>query len=111
MVPFAGGEVGLRGGRGEVWSVDRTAEAFVRADGCFAEPRSEALPHAGRSDRTSVTRVSWSGCRPGTSVTLYRVEGGGHALPGRPSLAPRLLGPSNQDIQGAEVIMEAFAGG
>jgi len=42
-------------------------------------------------------------------VTLYRVEGGGHALPGRRSLLPRILGPSNQDIVGAEVIMDAFA--
>src|SRR6266481_1432384 len=59
-------------------------------------------------DGTAVTRISWHDCRPATSITLYRVEGGGHALPGRRALLPRILGPSNQDIMSAEVIMDAF---
>jgi polyhydroxybutyrate depolymerase len=108
MVPYGGGEVGLRGGRGEVWSVERTAGFFAERDGC-GQPVSEALAHQDQAEETAVTRFSWSNCRPGTSVTLYRVEGGGHALPGRRSLLPRILGPSNHDIVGAEVIMDAFA--
>ena len=34
MVPYGGGGVGLGGGRGEVWSVDRTASFFAARDGC-----------------------------------------------------------------------------
>jgi len=110
MVPYRGGEVGLRGGRGEVWSVERTIEFFAGLDGC-RKPQSEDLPHRDPADGTRVKRIAWSGCRPGTSVTLYQVEGGGHALPGQRSLAPRLLGPSNGDIDAASVILDAFAGG
>ena len=74
------------------------------AAGRFERP----MPDRDPSDGTSVTRVAWDGCSPGTSVTLYRVEGGGHSLPGRPSLAPRLLGLTNFDISGPAVILDAF---
>ncbi len=107
MVPYGGGGVGLGGGRGEVWSVDRTASFFAARDGCD-QPSTQELANRDRVDGTAVTRVNWSNCRPGASVTLYRVEGGGHALPGRRSLLPRILGRSNQDIVSAEVIMDAF---
>jgi polyhydroxybutyrate depolymerase len=107
MVPYAGGGVGLGGGRGEVWSVERTANLFARLDRCGGQIE-RPLPDRDPSDGTSVTRVAWDGCSPGTSVTLYRVEGGGHSLPGRPSLAPRLLGLTNFDISGPAVILDAF---
>jgi len=110
MVPYDGGEVGLRGGRGRVWSVERTVDFFARLDGC-GSPVQRALPARGGSDGTAVTRISWHDCRPATSITLYRVEGGGHALPGRRALLPRILGPSNQDIMAADVIIDAFARG
>jgi polyhydroxybutyrate depolymerase len=110
MVPYEGGEVGLRGGRGEVWSVNRTARFFAEHNGC-GRPVNHAIPHRDRTSGTAVTQVRWSDCQPGTSVTLYLVEGGGHALPGRRSLLPGLLGPSNQDIVAAKVIMDAFSRG
>ncbi len=102
-----GGSVGLGGGRGEVWSVERTANLFARLDRCGGQIE-RPLPDRDPSDGTSVTRVAWDGCSAGTSVTLYRVEGGGHSLPGRPSLAPRLLGLTNFDISGPGVILDAF---
>ncbi|MGJ5020640.1 alpha/beta hydrolase family esterase [Bradyrhizobium oligotrophicum] len=107
MVPYRGGEVGLRGGRGRVWSADRTAEFFARRDGCGAR-QAVALPHRDLASDTSVTQLSWRDCQVIGGVSLYRVEGGGHALPGRRPLAPRLLGPSNFDIDAAEVILRAF---
>jgi polyhydroxybutyrate depolymerase len=108
LVPYGGGEVGLGGGRGEVWGVERTAKFFAARDGCD-QPITQALANQDQVDGTAVTRIDWRNCRPGTSVTLYRVEGGGHALPGRRSLFPRILGASNQDIVSAEVILDAFA--
>jgi len=108
MVPYDGGGVGLGGGRGDVWSAERTAKFFAARDGCD-RPTTEALANRDQVDGTAVTRIDWRSCRPGTTVTLYRVEGGGHALPGRRSLFPRILGASNQDIVSAEVILDAFA--
>jgi polyhydroxybutyrate depolymerase len=108
MVPYDGGGVGLGGGRGDVWSAERTAKFFAARDGCD-QPTTEALANRDQVGGTAVTRIDWRNCRPGTSVTLYRVEGGGHALPGRRSLFPRILGASNQDIVSAEVILDAFA--
>ncbi|MDN5004510.1 alpha/beta hydrolase family esterase [Bradyrhizobium sp. GCM10027634] len=107
MVPYNGGGVGFRGGRGEVWSVRKTAEFFARRDGC-SQSTAVALPSRSNAEGTSVTRISWRDCRVNAGVTLYRVEGGGHALPGRRSLAPRLLGRSNFDIESADVILDAF---
>jgi len=109
MVPFAGGGVGLRGRRGQVWSVERTLELFAGADGCGPATAAEPIPHGDPADPTHVLRIDRAGCQPGTGVTLYRIEGGGHALPGRPALSRVLLGPSNQDIASAEVIMAVFA--
>jgi polyhydroxybutyrate depolymerase len=108
MVPYAGGQVGLRGGRGEVLGAERTATMFARVNGC-GPARTEPLPHRELSDRTSVERISWTGCARGAPVTLYRVQGGGHAYPGRPPLAFGLLGASNRDLAPADIIMNAFA--
>jgi len=66
------------------------------------------LPHRDDTNGTSVTQISWQNCKVTGGVSLYRVEGGGHALPGRRALAPRLLGPSNFDIDSAEIILTAF---
>jgi len=119
MVPFAGGEVGLDGGtgmaglskgRGQVWGAERTADLFARRNGC-GRALTRPIAHRDPADRTSAARIDWTGCRVGTSVTLYRIEGGGHALPGRPPWLPRLLGAANQDIDGADAILSVFAGG
>jgi polyhydroxybutyrate depolymerase len=108
MVPYRGGTVGLLGGRGEVWSVDKTVALFAHVNRCGSS-KIKALPAHDLADRTQVTRIDWSNCQPGTSVTLYRVEGGGHALPGRRSLAHHLLGRVNPDFVAAEAIMAAFS--
>jgi polyhydroxybutyrate depolymerase len=107
MVPYAGGQVGLRGGRGEVWGTERTAALFAKVDGC-GPTRSSRLPHQGL-DTTTVDKIVWSGCRPGTAVTLYRVNGGGHAYYSRPPLMFGLLGQTNHDVDPAEIILTAFA--
>jgi polyhydroxybutyrate depolymerase len=108
IMPFAGGDVGLRHERGQVWGTLKTADLFAHTDGCAGQ-KAKPLPDLDPSDGTTVTRIDWTGCRPGTSVTLYRIEGGGHAVAGRPPLSRRFLGPSNQYIVGADVIMDVFA--
>jgi polyhydroxybutyrate depolymerase len=108
MVPYVGGSVGLWGGRGEVWSVEQTAELFVHRNGC-RPGAAQPLPHRDPDDGTSVTRFTWSGCRTGKPVTLYRIEGGGHQIAGRRAFLPMMLGRSNRDFSAAEAILSAFA--
>ena len=108
VIPFAGGEIGRTSGRGKVWSVDQTVALFARVDGCRSS-KSAALPHRSGAEDTHVTRIDWSNCQAGTSVTLFRVEGGGHAQPGRHARAAHALGPGNQDFIAADAIMDVFA--
>lgn len=107
LVPYNGGGVGFGSGRGDVWGVRKTAEFFARRDGC-SQSSEVALPSRSPSESTTVTRIAWQNCLINSGVTLYQIDGGGHALPGRRSIAPRLLGLSNFDIQSADVILDAF---
>ncbi len=109
MVPYRGGGVGFSGERGDVLGVDETLALFAKADGCGAPSTPRPLEHADARDATSTVRIDWQGCTPGTSLTLYRIDGGGHAIPGRPALFGGLLGPSTQDFVGADAILDAFA--
>ncbi|MEJ2125469.1 MAG: PHB depolymerase family esterase [Alphaproteobacteria bacterium] len=108
LVPYAGGRVGFRRERGKVLGMEETAQMFARKNGCRSR-RTHALPDRDRTDGSTVTRVTWGQCRTGKPVTLYRVEGGGHQIPGGRTLMPLLLGRTNHDISAAEVIMKAFA--
>jgi polyhydroxybutyrate depolymerase len=108
VVPYDGGEAGLLGNGGLVWSIDRTAQIFVRRNSCGA-PRADPLPDRARDDGTTATRLGWNGCRSGAPVILYRIEGGGHQVPGAPPVLPRILGPGSQDISAADEILRVFA--
>ena len=108
MVPYNGGGVGLAGGRGLVWGAERTAEFMARGNGCgdartmtpLTDPSVEAV---------KVTQLTWSHCRSGRGVTLYRFEGGGHQLPGRPPILPGLLGESSLRANAAELALTLFS--
>ncbi|MEJ2118838.1 MAG: hypothetical protein P8Y36_13500 [Alphaproteobacteria bacterium] len=108
LVPYMGGRVGFRGGRGEVRGVEQTAKLFAAKNDC--RDRTER-PVADRSilDGTTVTRVTWSKCRRAKNVMLYRIEGGGHQIPGGRTILRLLLGRTNHDISAADAILSAFA--
>jgi polyhydroxybutyrate depolymerase len=110
LVPYGGGGVGFAGRRGNVWAAERTAAFMARGNGC-GEPATHALATGSATDATKVVRLDWSGCRSARPVTLYRIEGGGHQLFGRPSILPVILGPGTQQISAPEVILELFAAG
>jgi polyhydroxybutyrate depolymerase len=109
------------GGRGTsryaVPNVVSTASsiAFWRHNnGCAAaDARSTKLPDKDRDDSSTVTRVD-SNCPGGRDVVLYRVDGGGHRMPGSfpdarfVRVVDALLGPQNHDIDGAETIWAFF---
>lgn len=106
-MPYSGGAVGRRQAGGQVLGAEETADLLQKADGC-ASSGTEALAHRSASNGTSVTRKTWRECKPGTSVTFYRVENGGHTVPGT-SPPPGDFGPTNQDFSAADAIVSEFA--
>jgi polyhydroxybutyrate depolymerase len=107
LVPYEGGNVGFRGQRGRVWSAERSAEFIARIDSCAAM-QANALPIPAASEAVRVQRLEWSPCRTSQSVTLFRLEGGGHQVPGRLQFLPGLLGRGTLQINAAEESMETF---
>ena len=108
MVPYNGGGVGLAGGRGLVWGAEQTAEFMARGNGC-GDARTMTPPTDPSVEAVKVTQLTWSHCRSGRGVTLYRFEGGGHQLPGRPPILPGLLGESSLRANAAELALTVFS--
>lgn len=106
LVPYRGGGVGLTGSRGEVWAAERTAAFIARANGC-ADLAERQVGSGG--DRIKVVRLDWAGCSSGRTVTLYRVEGGGHQLFGHTNILPMIFGPGTTQVSAPEIIMDLFA--
>jgi polyhydroxybutyrate depolymerase len=69
-------------------------QGWARRNGCRARPRVTRPGEA-------VTRFEWRGCRAGTRVIHYRVDGGGHGW-------PPLGGPPGVALDGAEAIYDVF---
>jgi polyhydroxybutyrate depolymerase len=107
LVPYEGGNVGFRGQRGRVWSAERSAEFMARIDGCAAM-QVKPLPIPASTEPVRIERLEWSPCRTGQPVALFRLEGGGHQVPGRPQFLPGLLGLGSLQINAAEEAMETF---
>jgi polyhydroxybutyrate depolymerase len=105
LIPYDGGGVGPLNLGGFVWGAEETAEFLAHANGCSPRPmtRDTSL------ELTSVTRIAWSGCERGAGVTLYRVNGGRHSVPGRRRTLTALFRKTGDDLSAAETIMAAFA--
>lgn len=111
LVPWEGGQVRfLRRTMGEVLSTNDTVRFWARHNGCDPTPERRSLPDRDTDDGSTVTVATWCADRPAREVMLYRIEGGGHTLPGSdiPDW-PRLVGRKNGDIDGAAVIRDFLA--
>lgn len=113
LVPYKGGRGSSRFAVDKFWSVEKTLGFWRKNNGCEARDTAVIdLDDADRADRSTVTRVD-SKCSAGRDVVLYRVNDGGHRMPGAadarfPRLANTFLGPQNHDIDGAETIWAFF---
>jgi polyhydroxybutyrate depolymerase len=114
LVPYQGGRGTSRFAVDGFWSTDRTLAFWRRANGCETKDAGVAdLEDRDKADQSTVTRIS-SNCPPGRDVVLYRVNDGGHRMPGSfpdarfPRVVNFLLGPQNHDVDGAETIWEFF---
>lgn len=112
IVPYAGGEVKLRGfaARGMVVSADATASEWARLDGCEAGATERAVPDTNPSDGSTIRVQAWSRCREGAAVELWKIQGGGHTWPGGwQYMNEKFIGTTNRDIDAREEIWRFFA--
>lgn len=110
LIPWEGGTI--RFGRqtfGKALSVPETVKFWTRHNACPETPEVSSEPDRDPADGTRVRKEAYSGCRDGTDVVLYAIEGGGHTWPGgRQYLPEALVGKMSRDIDAAEVIWEFF---
>jgi polyhydroxybutyrate depolymerase len=114
LVPYQGGRGTSRFTKDGFWSTEKTIAFWRRADGCGEQDAARNdLADSDASDQSTVTRID-STCPQGRDVVLYRVNDGGHRMPGRsadarfPRMVDAMLGPQNHDIDGAETIWAFF---
>jgi polyhydroxybutyrate depolymerase len=100
LIPYQGGRGTSRFAVAGFWSAEKTFDFWRRANGCETQGTAAAdLDDRDKSDQSTVTRIS-SQCPPGRDVVLYRVNDGGHRMPGGfpdarfPARGRRLSGPA-----------------
>jgi polyhydroxybutyrate depolymerase len=114
LVPFEGGKGASHYAVEGFWSTQATLAFWRRVNGCQTEDTTVTeFSDRDPTDQSTVTRIE-SDCPQGRDVVLYRVNGGGHRMPGAfsdarfPRIATAFLGPQNHDIDGAETIWAFF---
>jgi polyhydroxybutyrate depolymerase len=114
LIPYEGGRGSSYFAADGFWSTEKTVAFWRELNGCEAgDAATTDLPDINPADQSTVTRIS-SRCPTGHDVVLYRVNHGGHRMPGLspdarfPKIATGLLGPQNSDIDGAETIWTFF---
>jgi polyhydroxybutyrate depolymerase len=80
-----------------------TLAKWAALEGCAERPEREPV-------RGSVTVVRYRGCRDGSAVELYVVDGAGHTWPGSAfsRASEAVLGPTTTDIDANELIWSFF---
>lgn len=88
-------------------SVDATARAWAKANGCPPDPAGADEPDVDPADGCRVKRRTYGPGTDGAEVVVYTVEGGGHTWPGRPSLGG-FVGRTTKDVQANARMWEIF---
>jgi polyhydroxybutyrate depolymerase len=109
IMPYDGGAIGFTHRRSSVLSVDATIAFWARNDACAANAPVTALPLQTSPDGTSIQRTLYGGCRDGTAVVLYTVQGGGHTWPDGWAYLPKaLIGPTSRQLDASATIVAFF---
>jgi polyhydroxybutyrate depolymerase len=114
LIPYEGGHGTSRFAIDGYWSTEKTLSFWRHVDGCEEQDAASTdLDDRDPDDQSTVTKIS-SKCPAGSDVVLYRINDGGHRMPGSfpdtrfPRMVNYMLGPQNHDIDGAEVIWGFF---
>jgi len=105
IVPLAGGRRNLN--TYQFHSVEHSLAAWIKADGCPAEPKVTELPNS-VADGTHATRKVYGPGTNGAEVVLILIEGGGHTWPGRDARA-KLLGKASKNVPANDLMWEFFS--
>ncbi|MCK1357613.1 PHB depolymerase family esterase [Bradyrhizobium sp. 199] len=115
LVPYEGGRGSSYYAADGFWSTDETLAFWRKLNGCeTGDAGTVDLPDKNPADQSTITRIT-SRCPAGHDVVLYRINHGGHRMPGFapdarfPRVATSLLGSQNSDIDGAETIWTFFS--
>jgi polyhydroxybutyrate depolymerase len=90
-------------------SVDDVIGKWVGVNGCQATPAVTMIPDINTNDGSTVEKYEHSPCSTGSTVLLYKVNGGGHQWPGTQAAAGG-IGNINQDISATQEIWNFFSG-
>jgi polyhydroxybutyrate depolymerase len=114
LIPYEGGRGTSRFAVDGYWSTEKTINFWRHIDGCEEQDAASSdLDDRDPDDQSTVTRIA-STCPQGHDVLLYRINDGGHRMPGSfpdtrfPRMVNYMLGPQNHDIDGAETIWAFF---
>ena len=107
-------EGGATDGRGEVLSAEETRDYWIAVNGADAGSKEVTeLPDRDPSDGSEITCEFYTVTTAGAPVRFCTVEGGGHTIPSiehtLPRFITRILGPQNQDVEGARLAWEFFS--
>lgn len=106
LVPYGGGEIGFRGGRGGVLTTVEAVEKWRSINGCAQYPAVTSIPDLAPDDGCAATMYFYTGIR---DVALVRIDGGGHCWPGGEQYLPgRVIGSLCEDFHAEELIWEFF---
>jgi polyhydroxybutyrate depolymerase len=89
-------------------SIRDGVSAWVKRDGCPAQPSSSRLPDSDPSDGTQTRVDAYAPCASATEVAFYTIEGGGHAWPGGDPPWFRRRGRTARDFDAGVVIWDFF---
>jgi len=112
IMPFEGGCItACRNGRGTVLSTQATLDFWIARNAANASPTIESLADIVLTDQSDVNVLIYAATTGGEDVVLYRINGGGHTIPGPTQLgviARLVVGWKNQDIIAADEIWNFF---
>lgn len=112
ILPYAGGNTFVFGKfetEGKIVGTQAFIDFWVQKNQCNTEMGSELLPNKRWFDGTTVQVDTYSGCRQGSKVVLYKIEGGGHTWPGTKQYLPAsIIGKTSREINGCDVIWNFF---
>ena len=106
---MSGGALAFGGGK--VLSTAETIGLLRTLNRCTNETKLAAVPNIDPDDGSHVIVARWTNCASAAPVVLYRIEGGGHRIPGHTEDWPvtdMLLGRMNHDFEAAYAIWNFF---
>jgi len=112
LMPWDGGCVAnARCERGTVGSTAEAVAFWVDVNATVEDPICSDLPDSDPNDGSTISVCTYPNGTAGSEVVLYRIDGGGHAVPG-PDPLPwwyrLIVGPKNHDISAPDEIWAFF---